>query len=307
MQELIDPFERLLKDCFAPEAVRALDSGAPVASTWQSVEDSGFLDLMVPESAGGAGVTPLDAAPLLQLVGAYAVPLPVGETMLARALLARAGKSFPQGPIALRTAAPRGQPCRFADHILDGSPDDPILSAIEGAAVTPAPGDWGGASSDRKNRSLIAVSAALRAALIAGAAGRILAMCVDYANGRVQFGKPIGRQQAVQQQIAVLAEQAVAARFAANIGMRSIFDKSVRDSAVAKYGASIAATRVSAIAHGVHGAIGISEEHDLQLFTRALARWRLSDGAESYWAGKLGSIWALNGAQPSRFVVNSSR
>ena len=35
-------------------------------------------------------------------------------------------------------------------------------------------------------------------------------------------------------------------------------------------------------------AIGISEEYDLQLFTRRLYEWRLADGSESYWNRLLG-------------------
>ena len=50
-----------------------------------------------------------------------------------------------------------------------------------------------------------------------------------------------------------------------------------------------AATRVAATAHAVYGAIGISEEHDLQLFTRRLHEWRLADGSETYWNRLLGA------------------
>src|SRR3546814_5097152 len=45
-----------------------------------------------------------------------------------------------------------------------------------------------------------------RAALISGAADRVVTMTASYANERVQFGKPIGRQQALQQNMAVMAE-----------------------------------------------------------------------------------------------------
>jgi hypothetical protein len=45
---------------------------------------------------------------------------------------------------------------------------------------------------------------------------------------------------------------------------------------------------VSAAAHAVHGAIGISAEHDLHLLTRRLHEWRVAEGAESYWAREIG-------------------
>jgi acyl-CoA dehydrogenase len=53
--------------------------------------------------------------------------------------------------------------------------------------------------------------------------------------------------------------------------------------------ASVGATNVTSIAHAVFGAIGISEEHDLQIHTRNLHAWRIADGSESYWTEQLGA------------------
>ena len=132
-------------------------------------------------------------------------------------------------------------------------------------------------------------AAVLRAALIAGAADRLTTMTADYANERIQFGKPIGKQQALQQQLAVMAEDMVAARIAAHIGGAASFPPALAAAATAKSVASSAAARVAAIAHAVHGAIGISAEYDLQLYTRRLQAWRLADGSESYWNRLLGA------------------
>ncbi|MBU6253213.1 MAG: acyl-CoA dehydrogenase, partial [Alphaproteobacteria bacterium] len=72
----------------------------------------------------------------------------------------------------------------------------------------------------------------------------------------------------------------------------------VQRAAIAKLGASAAAVEVAAIAHAVHGAMGISAEYDLNLLTRRLNAWRLASGAESYWAGLLGKM-RLGAAQSS--------
>ena len=305
MHELIDPFSKLLEDICAPGAVRAIEAGGDSAPMWQGFVDSGFLDALVDESAGGAGLALSEVAPLLALLGRHAVPLPVGETMIARALLARAGAEVPAGPIAIITGASATPFAAVASHFLTGSPDAPVL-----AARTPQPtgvfGDTGAMVSLGGSAGLRPMAAILRALLISGAADRVMEMTVAYANERSQFGKPIGKQQAVQQQLAVLAEQAVAARIAGAIGARSGLLPRVFDAAVAKHGASLAAVQISVIAHAVHGAIGVSEEYDLQLLTRRLHEWRLADGSEGYWAGILGAQRAALPSMPTTEFIRAA-
>nr|KIS31686.1 hypothetical protein TQ38_16135 [Novosphingobium sp. P6W] len=285
MQELVAPFSRLLQDICSPAAVREVERGESQAAMWQAFEDSGFLDALVDEEAGGAGLSLAEAAPLIALLGYNAVPLPVGDTMIARALFARKGDQMPQGPIVLAGGATFTPFARVARHVLAGSPEDPILVGSH-ESCPPAP-------------SLRPLAAVLRALLISGAADRVMELTTAFANERSQFGKPIGKQQAVQQQLAILAEQAVAARIAAGIGARGGLYPQAAIAAIAKHGASCAAVRISAIAHAVHGAIGISEEFDLQLLTRRLHEWRLADGSESYWAGVLGAARTSAGPMAS--------
>ena len=49
-----------------------------------------------------------------------------------------------------------------------------------------------------------------------------------------------------------------------------------------------AALVVASIAHALHGAIGITEEYNLQLFTRRLHEWRVAHGSEDYWNPVIG-------------------
>jgi acyl-CoA dehydrogenase len=58
--------------------------------------------------------------------------------------------------------------------------------------------------------------------------------------------------------------------------------------AVAKARAAEAAEKAVAIAHAVHGAIGVTTEFDLQLVTRRLQEGRGDFGAASYWHAELG-------------------
>ena len=229
--EFLDPFVRMLESVASPAQVRAIDRGGTATALWEAVEASGYLDALVPEARGGAGLSLADAFPLFHTLGAFVVPAPVAQTMVARTL----------GEVTL---------------------NDPDAERRSGAVIA--------------------------AAAIAGAGDRVLTRTIDYASQRIQFGKPIARQQAVQQQLAVMAEQVVMARIAAQIGCAHGLVPPLAIAAIAKQVASAAAVQIAAIAHALHGAIGISEAHDLSLYTRRLHEWRMAHGSESYWAEALG-------------------
>ena len=60
--------------------------------------------------------------------------------------------------------------------------------------------------------------------------------------------------------------------------------------------------RVADIAHAVHGAIGVTEEFDLQLYTRRLREWRLAAGSESYWHERIGAEALADGADAVSYL-----
>lgn len=136
--------------------------------------------------------------------------------------------------------------------------------------------------------------ALMRAAQMAGAVERVLALTVQYARDRVQFGKPIGAFQAIQQQLAVLAGQSASASAAVDAAFETAArgEPIARDVAIAKVRAGEAAGAAVGIAHQVHGAIGFTDEHVLHHFTRRLWKWRGEYGAETMWAARLAE-WAL--------------
>ncbi|WP_406940042.1 acyl-CoA dehydrogenase family protein, partial [Bordetella pertussis] len=82
-----DAFEDLLKGRCEPAVVRAIEAGGDVQALWNAIVQSGFLDLMAPEQAGGAAADLADALPLFTALGAYAVPLPVDQAIALRTLL----------------------------------------------------------------------------------------------------------------------------------------------------------------------------------------------------------------------------
>ena len=306
---LIESFDKLLQGACSPAVVRQVESSADAAALWAAIDASGYLDLLVPD-AGAASLR--EAFALWLACGQYTLPVPLAQTMWARGVLVAAGADMPAGPIAI---APCAQPqadgallCvgvpfgALAQSLLLQTPAGEPLCVPLAAAKLQRSGVPGSLQADivlgmlpagtvtlPAGTELQAAGALITATLMAGALQRLLAMTLQYANERAQFGKPIGRFQAVQQQLAVLAEQAFAARMAAELGCAEtgVAPQPLR-AAVAKARAAEAAEKAVAIAHAVHGAIGVTAEFDLQLVTRRLQEWRGDHGSASFWHAQLG-------------------
>lgn len=144
--------------------------------------------------------------------------------------------------------------------------------------------------------SLRAFGAAMRANQIAGALSRTLEITLQYANERVQFGKPIGKFQAVQHNLAMLAAHSAAANAAADMAAEAAANgMSLLPIAAAKARCGEAASIGAAIAHQTHGAIGFTREHMLHYLTKRLWSWRDEFGKESDWSLIIGRAAAKAG------------
>jgi acyl-CoA dehydrogenase len=139
-----------------------------------------------------------------------------------------------------------------------------------------------------------------RATMMSGALEKAMDLAVTYAQERQQFGRPISKFQAVQQNLAVLAGQTAAAVAASNLGIEALSDPNPERQefliAVAKTRVGEAATLACEIAHQVHGAIGFTKEYALQLSTRRLWSWREEFGGDPEWAAKVGAFACRRGA-----------
>ena len=291
-----------------PQAVRAARAGQVFPALWQAVEEAGFTETLVPEAAGGAGLGPDGALPLLLAAGRFAAPLPLGETMLARAALATAGERPPEGPVALAQPSGAGGPLlariapgRQAAWVLLPREEATLLLPVAEAETLPEESSplgttlrWHSAGGGLRlpPADWLAAGAWAEAAEMAGALGRILEDTVRHARERQQFGRPVAAFQAVQQQISVLTEEVFAARTAAQLaslgGGDGVAGLDTARVAAAKLRVGEAAVRGAAIAHAVQGAMGITEEVDLHLFTGRLHAGRARFGSEGFWAAWLG-------------------
>jgi acyl-CoA dehydrogenase len=143
---------------------------------------------------------------------------------------------------------------------------------------------------------LMPLGALIRAFQMVGAMRRAVDQAVQYAGERSQFGRPIGKFQAIQQQLAeaagyLAASEAACARAAAEIdGADFLFF-----AAVAKSRAGEAAGKVAEICHQVHGAMGFTQDHTLHFSTRRLWSWRDEFGGEAYWQEIVGRMVCAGG------------
>jgi acyl-CoA dehydrogenase len=129
-----------------------------------------------------------------------------------------------------------------------------------------------------------------RAVQLAAALERVLAWTVQYAGERHQFGRPLGKFQAVQMELAEMAGEVTAVTALTDAAVQALGrgDDVVLAAAAAKVRAGAAVEVVARLAHQVHGAIGFTHEHKLHHLTRRLWSWRDEAGSELTWSQVLG-------------------
>lgn len=324
MRELFESsIETLLADLVTPAFVRECEATVWPASAWVAIEEGGFCAAAAPETLGGSGASWLDLYPIVHGTGKHALPLPLPETMLANWLLGRAGIPSILGPASISSVGALTQRDgkvtghviqvpwgRHVNHVVaitrDAAPQVVVLDRASASSVNAA---LNAAREPRDDLHFLDVApivqaplpphlpedvlrrgaATMRSAQIAGALERILDLSMGYAAERKQFGRPIAAFQAIQHQLALLAEHVSAATVAAEEALASLDrDLDVLPVAAAKICAGEAASAGAAIGHAVLGAIGFTYEHSLHLYTRRLWSWRSEFGSQTAWAQDLG-------------------
>jgi alkylation response protein AidB-like acyl-CoA dehydrogenase len=325
---LIDTADELFAHTCQPHVLIAME-GTWLPDLWKTLTELGFPTIGVAEDVGGAGGSIGDAVALARVAGAYAAPVPLVESMLAAWALTAAGLGLPPVsatavgvPLGTLSADAAGRIATRVERVPWASVADQIVLVAEDGVVVSVPRT---ACTVRRGENLagepcddvqfngrpgdcvavgrlpdawacgrfLQLAALMRAAQIAGALGRILAMTVEFANQRQQFGRAISSFQAIHQQLAELAGIVVAVGVAVDAAGDSEDEIAI---AAAKAYASDALGDAAAAAHQIHGAIGFTHEHALQLFTRRLWSWRDMAGNEIHWSGVIGRQLAAVGA-----------
>lgn len=317
---MAETLDRMLGDLCTPAVLKAADAGEWPVALWEAVAEAGFARATLAEAQDGAGLTLTEALPLAAVAARHAAPLPLAEGLVAGALLAATDLAVPEGllTIAAGAGAVLGADGRLAGT-LAGVPwgaqaaalvlvasagDDPRLClltrdqwhVVAARNLANEPRDTirfdvvlgtdrtaAAPSAD----ALLNAAALARSVQIAGGLFRVRDLTVQYAQERVQFGRPLGKFQAIQQTVAVLASDVAAAEAAAAVALGNPADPLAV--AVAKARSGEAAGRAAGIAHQVHGAMGFTQEHTLHHLTRRLWSWRDEYGNERHWQARLGN------------------
>ena len=114
---------------------------------------------------------------------------------------------------------------------------------------------------------------------------RVLEMTIDYAKERKQFDRPIGSFQVIQHYCADMATDVDGVRFSTYQAAWMLSEglPCSKEVAIAKAWAGEASQRVLALAHQIHGAIGVTMEHDLHFHTRRAKAGEIAFGDANFY------------------------
>jgi acyl-CoA dehydrogenase len=306
------------------------------AELWGYLQETGLARLTTTPDMGAG---PTEIAIALYGVARHAGAVPLAETDLLAGWLARlADIELPDGPLTVAvvdaereagrvagtaTAVPWARACTTVlaactgdalrvgvldgatstlheHHNLAGEPRDSIVFDVPVAQLR---------SLDPALSSELALRGAwARCVQTIGALDAAARLCVEHTRQRVQFGRPLSAFQSVQQALAGMAGEIERARAAVELAIAVAaehgFDSQHTDYAVtvAKIAVGRAVGPVTTTAHQLHGAIGVTSEHPLWLFTLRAQSWAGDYGTTTHFARRLGRL-ALAAADPWDLVT----
>ena len=309
---------------------RCLESSCDFNSQWHTLQNLGIDNLFIPEDKGGFSGSWEDARIIFYLSGRHSIALPICETIVAKKLLLDQNIPIPQGAITIGmsnpgcyisknrssgellfsgalSAVPWGSQSSTVVTFCDDKTENKLilLKCKDGQLTGGRPNEAGeprnniefdkarildSAELPEPFQHLMKMGALMRASQISGALDSALQLSIMHTKNRSQFGRPLAKFQAIQQQLAIFAEECAAVNCATRSAARS---KDLGDSlfeiAATKLRANRSIGAATSIAHQVHGAIGFTKEYDLHHFTQRLWSWRSEFGNDRFWSKSLGN------------------
>ncbi|MGE4609187.1 MAG: acyl-CoA dehydrogenase family protein [Myxococcota bacterium] len=300
---------------------------------WSNLAEIGLPGLLVPEDRGGLAMDEIDLVLLLQEAGRAALAEPLISTAAVAAPMIRdlGGpladtwlEKIADGDAIVAVSHPVNlftSDAHVADlllleangeiHAVDPSaanithqPANDPARRIYSIEWTPTAASCVASGADAKRRLDAALDrgALACAAQALGVGQKLVALAVDYACERHQFGVPIGSFQAVKHalanvQVAIEYAQPAVYRAAHSVATEALC-RSV-DVSMAKRAACRAAEQAARAALQVHGAIGYTWEQDLHVWMRRA--WSLAGAwGNGVWHTARVASAVLDGAAPAK-------
>lgn len=331
---ILDTTAKICADLATPAQIDAVAEGQWPTALWQALDAAGLASASAKGALADMDLALSEAYASVSVLGKFASPVPLAESLIATQLISAADIEVPRPPLGIAFASVDDGVRFDGDKLLGtlrnvafGRHIKALLLVLESSGrklhllitdldklpvdIRPAFNAAGEPCDHLSFTSAVAARlisddaadaaeqlfAMTRILLMAGAMESVLAMSVGYALERQQFGRPIAKFQAIQQQLAVAAgEVAVSVRAAEAVLAAVGSPLFATEVALGKARVGEAAGLVSEIGHQVHGAIGCTYEHSLHYRTRRLWVWRDEAGHEAYWQRKLGRAIAARGA-----------
>ena len=298
-----------LRDLIADiAAAHAEPPAGELPSCWPVLVELGLPLVGIDEARGGSGGSVTDLTVLVRALGRHAISTPLIESSVANWVVASARGEVGPG---LRTITAGPLDCvgwaRHADHLVLYRDDAawladtgaPGLEVEPGANVAGEPCDGvrlaGAALAELGSAPPVMDARArlglLRAAALTGAVEGAYELTRGYVSTREQFGQPLVRIPAVAANLAIIKASVIQCAAA----LARACDGTLAAAAAARVVTGRAATQTARIAHQLHGAIGVTAEYRLHLFTKRLWAWRDAETTEHDWSVLLGELAAAGG------------
>src|SRR6266542_1278402 len=298
------------RDFFAreckPERVRELmaTDTAYDDGLWRAMADQGWTGLIIPEEFGGLGLSLVDLIAVSEEMGRACLPGPFLSTLWAAALIDRAdGEGQRKQYLEPIAAGDMKATVALLEGDADWNPESVQLRAEKEGKEFRLRGRKEFVTDAEVADLIICVARGNDGLLLApvekATATAVVALCaemlgvmqwtlenaVEYAKTRQQFGKQIGVYQAVQHQLADMFLMTEGARSAAYYAAWAVSenDPSAKLAvSVAKACCSDAAREVGNRGAQVHGGIGFTWEHNLQLYYKRAKASEIMFGDANY-------------------------
>ncbi len=302
---LVDTFSRLFRSESTSERIRAAEPSGYDKNLWQQLVEMGAPGIRVAEAHGGSGMSLREIALICEQAGHYAAPAPVVECSVAAKLLSDIGcelalewlNGILDGSVIVSIAL---QPVAYAaKQVVSGGAVADAVIALDGTSLVLVAADadkpvgvenlgslpiatWDLRADDRLllaegQAAANAWTAAreewklLAAAQMSGICNRALAYASEYCSEREAFGVKIGTFQGLSHPLAECASAVEGINVLLQYTLWKLerkHDDAAAFPAMVYWWATEATSQTIPWCIQVFGGLGVSSEHDIQLFTR---------------------------------------